>query len=140
MAWLVTTYQLTDAVPPCWDRHDALAEELAGFYVAWQNVWADKGRDDAAVGWHDQLHRAVAGRWATWLRGARCADDCALDADFLDATVRNWTEQSHRAGGAEYRLDAHPAVRAAHPSANPQDHPAPRCRSRGDSSTYRGRT
>ena len=49
VSWLVATYQLTDTVPPCWDRHDALAEELAGFYVAWQNVWADEGRYDAAA-------------------------------------------------------------------------------------------
>jgi hypothetical protein len=104
VSWLVVTYQLTDTVPPCWDRHDALAEELAGFYVAWQNVWADEGRYDAAVLWHDQLHRAAATRWAGWLRGARCSDGCALDTAFADQTHHRWTQRAAAAGGADHRL------------------------------------
>ena len=104
VSWLVATYQLTDAVPPCWDRHDALAEELAGFYVAWQNVWADEGPYDAAVVWHEQLHSAVAARWPMWLRGARCSDSCALDTAFADDAHRRWAGQAMDGGGAGYRL------------------------------------
>ncbi|MGS0688863.1 hypothetical protein ACVBEQ_27560, partial [Nakamurella sp. GG22] len=104
VSWLVATYQLTDTVPPCWDRHDALAEELAGFYVAWQNVWADEGRYDAAVLWHDQLHRAAANRWPMWLRGARCSQTCALDTDFAQQTHHRWAEQAAAGGGADHRL------------------------------------
>jgi hypothetical protein len=104
VSWLVATYQLTDAVPPCWDRHDALAEELAGFYVTWQNVWADEGPYDAAVVWHEQLHNAVAARWPMWLRGARCSESCALDTTFADQAHYRWTSQATAGGGAEYRL------------------------------------
>lgn len=101
VSWLVATYQLTDAIPPCWDRHDALAEELAGFYVTWQNVWADEGPYDAAIVWHEQLHNAVAGRWPMWLRGARCSERCALDTAFADQAHQRWTSQ---AVGGDYRL------------------------------------
>ena len=104
MSWLVATYQLTDTVPPCWDRHDALAEELAGFYVAWQNVWADEGRYDAAAVWHEQLHSAAAARWPMWLRGARCSQTCALDTDFAQQTHHRWAEQAAAGGGADHRL------------------------------------
>lgn len=104
VSWLVATYQLTDAVPPCWDRHDALAEELAGFYVTWQNVWADEGPYDAAVVWHEQLHSAVAARWPMWLRGARCSERCALDTAFADQAHRRWTSQAAAGDGADYRL------------------------------------
>jgi len=104
VSWLVATYQLTDAVPPCWDRHDALAEELAGFYVTWQNVWADEGPYDAAVVWHEQLHSAVAARWPMWLRGARCSESCALDTAFADQAHHRWISQATAGGGAQYRL------------------------------------
>ncbi len=104
VSWLVATYQLTDAVPPCWDRHDALAEELAGFYVAWQNVWADEGPYDAAAVWHEQLHSAIAARWPRWLRGARCSESCALDTEFAAQAHRRWGHQAATAGGADYRL------------------------------------
>jgi hypothetical protein len=104
VSWLVATYQLTDAVPPCWDRHDALAEELAGFYVTWQNVWADEGPYDAAIVWHEQLHNAVAARWPMWLRGARCSESCALDTAFADQAHHRWTSQAAAGGGADYRL------------------------------------
>jgi hypothetical protein len=104
VSWLVATYQLTDTVPPCWDRHDALAEELAGFYVAWQNVWADEGPWDAAAVWHEQLHSAVAARWPMWLRGARCSQTCALDTDFAEQTHHRWVEQAAAVGGADHRL------------------------------------
>ncbi|GGM09949.1 hypothetical protein [Nakamurella endophytica] len=104
VSWLVATYQLTDAIPACWDRHDALAEELAGFYVAWQNVWVDEGRYDAAVLWHDQLHKAAGARWAVWLRGARCTETCALDTAFAAQAHRRWSTQAAAAGGADYRL------------------------------------
>ncbi len=104
VSWLVATYQLTDALPPCWDRHDALAEELAGFYVTWQNVWADEGPYDAAVVWHEQLHSAVAARWPMWLRGARCSESCALNTAFADQAHHRWTSQAAAGGGADYRL------------------------------------
>lgn len=104
VSWLVATYQLTDAVPPCWDRHDALAEELAGFYVTWQNVWADEGPYDAAIVWHEQLHNAAAARWPMWQRGARCSDRCALDTAFADQARHRWTSHAAASDGADYRL------------------------------------
>ena len=102
--WLVGSYQLTDVIPPCWDRHDAVAEELAGLFVAWQVAWADRGRSDGVVGWHEQLAKALDGRLIGWLRGARCGQTCAADAAFADAELSRWIARAADSGGAEHRL------------------------------------
>ncbi len=103
VSWLVGTYHLDDKVPPCWDRHDGLAEELAALYVGWQNVWADRGPYDSGIVWHDQLHRASL-RWGAWLSGTRCTTDCAADPGLDQKTHELWTDHTRAAAGGAYRL------------------------------------
>lgn len=103
VSWAVATYQLHDLVPACWERHDGLAEELAGFYVAWCNVWSDEGSYDAGPIWHDQLHRATA-RWSTWLAGTRCGPTCHADPALDARTHTDWRQRSADSGGTDWRL------------------------------------
>lgn len=103
VSWAVATYQLHDVVPGCWERHDGLAEELAGFYVAWCNVWSDEGSYDAGPVWHDQLHRATA-RWSTWLAGTRCGPTCHADPALDARSHMDWRQRSVDNNGADWRL------------------------------------
>ena len=119
--WLVGSYQLTDLIPPCWARHDPLAEELAGFYVAWQTVWADRGRYDGGILWHEQLGKALDGRFTSWLRGARCGPSCALDTDFAEQALHRWDQQTADTGGNEHRITR--TRRFAPPVHTPQPRP-----------------
>lgn len=90
--WLVAIYRLDDVIPACWERHDALCEELAGFYVAWRAIWSDQARYDAAVLWHEQLYRA-RDRLVHWSQGARCSTGCGLDIELIDAAHQQWVQR-----------------------------------------------
>jgi hypothetical protein len=51
--WAVDRYRLDRrTVPPCWDQHGALVEELSALRTAWVAAYALTARPDAALDWH----------------------------------------------------------------------------------------
>jgi len=53
IAWLVDRYTLDHrTVPPCWDQHGALVEELSALRTAWLASYALTGRPEAPLEWH----------------------------------------------------------------------------------------
>jgi hypothetical protein len=59
VAWLVDRYALDHrTVPPCWDKHGALVEELSALRTAWLAAYAITGRPEAPLEWH--AHFALA--------------------------------------------------------------------------------
>lgn len=59
VAWLVSTYELAELIPPCWTQHPAAAEELAALRTS--RIAAESGEDsDALLRWHERLGPAIA--------------------------------------------------------------------------------
>lgn len=105
--WLVGTYQLEEVVQPCWERHDALVEELTALYVAWAGAWSGDERPDQAVVWHSQLSAAHERlkRWQGACRPDRCTRDLAgREVDFNHWHERYQAEQGRLDCGAGYRV------------------------------------
>jgi hypothetical protein len=65
IAWLADRYTLDHrTVPPCWDQHGALVEELSALRTAWLASYAvTTARPEAPLAWHAQFadtrHRLV---------------------------------------------------------------------------------
>lgn len=58
--WLVSRYGLSERVPGCWFRHDAILEELSALRVAWLGAYeAPNARASDGVTWHDMLDRVL---------------------------------------------------------------------------------
>jgi len=118
--WLVPTYQLADEVPPCWERHDAVCEELAGLWVAWAGAWSGLERSDQVVTWHSQLV-AARDRLRTHLRSSSgcTVDRCGLDIAERAAAHQRWVDRyrdTQAVDGVRYRLwQTRAALRAPYP-------------------------
>ena len=88
--WLVTVYRLEDLIPPCWPRHDALAEELAGLYLSWIGAWSTDADPAGPLVWHERLDR-FRGRPPIWGRGVLCHDQsCGLDTTENTQRLNRW--------------------------------------------------
>lgn len=60
ITWLVERYALDHrSVPPCWEQHGALVEELSALRTAWIAAFNVTGRPGAPLEWHAQF---AAGR------------------------------------------------------------------------------
>ena len=101
--WLVGTYNLYDYVFPCWARHDGVAEELAGIYLAWLGAWGKDTRDNSVVLWHEELARFKT-RLSDWRGGVNCMQRCALDERLQQQRNHMWRQQVGPQDAA-YRLD-----------------------------------
>ncbi len=101
--WLVDTYNLYDYVFPCWARHDGVAEELAGIYLAWLGAWGKDTRDNSVVLWHEELARFKT-RLSDWRGGVNCMQRCALDERLQQQRNQSWRQQVGPQDQA-YRLD-----------------------------------
>ena len=101
--WLVDTYNLYDYVFPCWARHDGVAEELAGIYLAWLGAWGNDSRDNSVVLWHEELARLKT-RLSDWRGGVNCMQRCALDERLRQQRNQSWRQQVGPQDEA-YRLD-----------------------------------
>lgn len=95
VSWMVTVYRMQDVIPACWQRHDAIVEELAAFYATWLAIWDDDGRYDGGISWHEQLHRA-RDRLTRWDQGTICGKTCRLDVGLNDRTAQQWTDDGDR--------------------------------------------
>lgn len=101
--WLVDTYNLYDYIFPCWARHDGVAEELAGIYLAWLGAWGKDTRDNSVVLWHEELARLKT-RLSDWRGGVNCMQRCALDERLQQQRNQSWRQQVGPQDDA-YRLD-----------------------------------
>ncbi len=101
--WLVGTYNLYDYVFPCWARHDGVAEELAGIYLAWLGAWGTDTRHNSVVVWHEELGRFKT-RLSDWRGGVNCMQRCALDERLQQQRNQMWRQQVGPQDDA-YRLD-----------------------------------
>jgi len=101
--WLVNTYSLHDYINPCWPRHDGIAEELAGIYLAWLAAWSKKGDDNSIVTWHEQLAR-LRPRLSDWTAGAQCGQRCGLDIPMQRARQDTWLSRLTNRDN-DYRLE-----------------------------------
>lgn len=72
VGWALDRYALDRrTVPPCWDQHGALVEELSALRTAWIAAYALTGRPEAPLEWHGQF--AVARqRLADWASRTGC--------------------------------------------------------------------
>ena len=53
VVWVVDRYALDHRiVPPCWDNHGALIEELSALRTAWVAAFCITGRPEAPLEWH----------------------------------------------------------------------------------------
>jgi hypothetical protein len=90
VTWLVATYRLTSAVPPCWPLHATVAEELVGLHVAWLSAWTDDAAAEAVLSWHERLARArerlMDGNWGS----PRCTGDHDTTDDDRAGLVSAW--------------------------------------------------
>lgn len=67
--WFAVRYALTaDTVPPCWDRHPALVEELAALRSAWEASFSPDDAGHGPIGWHERMWLALT-RIRSWYRG-----------------------------------------------------------------------
>ncbi len=88
--WLVTVYRLEDLIPPCWPRHDALAEELAGLYLSWIGAWSTDTNLSGPLVWHERLDR-FRSRPPIWGRGVLCHEQaCGLDTTDNTQRLDRW--------------------------------------------------
>ena len=88
--WLVTVYRLEDLIPPCWPRHDALFEELAGLYLSWVGAWSTDNDLSGPLVWHERLDR-FRSRPPTWARGVLCHEQaCGLDTTDNTQRLDRW--------------------------------------------------
>jgi hypothetical protein len=56
VSWAVDRYALDHrTVPPCWDQHGALVEELSALRTAWLAAYGITGRPEAPLEWHNQF-------------------------------------------------------------------------------------
>jgi hypothetical protein len=53
--WLTTRYELHDRIPPCWQQHGPLVEELTALWCAWGAAYHEPSFGDSATRWHGDL-------------------------------------------------------------------------------------
>ncbi len=116
--WLVDTYNLYDYVFPCWARHDGVAEELAGIYLAWLGAWGTDSRDNSVVVWHEELARLKT-RLSDWRGGVNCMQRCALDERLQQQRNQSWRQQVGPQDEA-YRLERTRRIMPAPKPPNPE--------------------
>ncbi len=116
--WLVDTYNLYDYVFPCWARHDGVAEELAGIYLAWLGAWGKDTRDNSVMLWHEELARFKT-RLSDWRGGVNCMQRCALDERLRQQRNQSWRQQVGPQDAA-YRLDRTRRIMPAPKPPNPE--------------------
>jgi hypothetical protein len=64
--WFVDRYALRSIVPPCWEAHGPMIEELSALAAAWRGAYeAVDAAPDAALLWHERLD-GWRNRWANW--------------------------------------------------------------------------
>lgn len=73
--WVVDRYALDHrTIPPCWDEHGALVEELSALRVAWLAAFGITGRPEAPLDWQNNF--AVARqRLSDWASRTGCRVD-----------------------------------------------------------------
>jgi len=116
--WLVDTYNLYDYIFACWARHDGVAEELAGIYLAWLGAWGKDTRDNSVVVWHEELARFKT-RLSDWRGGVNCMQRCALDERLQQQRNQSWRQQVGPQDQA-YRLDRTRRIMPAPKPPNPE--------------------
>lgn len=51
--WLATRYTLAPrTIPPCWQHHGALVEELSALRTGWLTAFAPDATDETPLDWH----------------------------------------------------------------------------------------
>jgi len=72
VAWVVDRYTLDHrTIPPCWDRHGALIEELSALRTAWLAAYAGTSRPEAPLEWHHHF-AAARQRLTDWVARTGC--------------------------------------------------------------------
>jgi len=72
ITWLADRYTLDHrTVPPCWDQHGALTEELSALRTAWLAAYAGTARPEAPLEWHNHF-AAARQRLADWVARTGC--------------------------------------------------------------------
>jgi hypothetical protein len=75
IAWLNDRYTLDHrTIPPCWNQHGALIEELSALRTAWLAAYAITGRPEAPLDWHAHF-AAARQRLADWVARTGCRAD-----------------------------------------------------------------
>jgi hypothetical protein len=70
--WAIDRYTLDHrTVPPCWDNHGALIEELSALRTAWIGAFCITARPDAPLAWHHQFQVARQ-RLSDWASRTGC--------------------------------------------------------------------
>ena len=70
--WATDRYNLDHrTVPPCWDKHGALIEELSALRTAWVAAFAITGRPEAPLEWHAAF-AAARQRLTDWSSRTGC--------------------------------------------------------------------
>lgn len=60
--WLVKTFELHNAIPPCWYRHSPVIEHLTALYLAWVRTYAGPTgglSPHAEIEWIQALHHLL---------------------------------------------------------------------------------
>ena len=72
IGWLVGRYALDHrTVPPCWEQHGALLEELSALRTAWLTAFAVTSPGDSPLDWHTNFAAARL-RLADWVSRTGC--------------------------------------------------------------------
>ena len=70
--WLLDRYQLDyRTLPPCWERHGALIEELSALRTGWLTSYAREAKGDAPLHWHNDF-AAARQRLTDWTARTGC--------------------------------------------------------------------
>ena len=72
--WLTDRYGLDEILPPCWNSHAAMVEELTALYAGWHAAYLDiEARNFDPLAWHEALSRTMS-RVRDWNRQGCRAD------------------------------------------------------------------
>ena len=78
--WARERYALPrDEVPPCWERHGALIEELSALRTGWFAAFAANAPPTEPLRWHEAFDLARH-RLHAWTARGGCADRSACSA------------------------------------------------------------
>jgi len=70
--WLADRYELDHrTVPPCWDAHGALLEELSALRTAWITAYSKVSKGDEPLHWHAHF-AAARQRLTDWVARTGC--------------------------------------------------------------------
>ena len=72
VAWLIDRYSLDHrTIPPCWDQHGALLEELSALRTGWVTAYCLTARGDLPLNWH-LAFAAARERLSEWAAKTGC--------------------------------------------------------------------